>query len=146
MVTKLLALVTLFAGVAIGITALPTAGFSAEPQIAQTADDVVLRNVKISPDGEVTGEVLNNSEQVLRDIELEILYSWQWKNEFRPGKDDPGRAVYVTDRPRDTPARARRLIISLRRPFLSEKTVSSILALKLSASRGSTVKALGERM
>jgi hypothetical protein len=56
MVTKLLALVTLFAGVAIGITALPTAGFSAEPQIAQTADDVVLRNVKISPDGEVTGK------------------------------------------------------------------------------------------
>jgi hypothetical protein len=30
--------------------------FSAEPQIAQTADDVVLRNVKISPDGEVTGK------------------------------------------------------------------------------------------
>jgi hypothetical protein len=51
-----LALVTLFAGVASGITALPTAGVSAELQIAQTADDVVLKNVKISPDGEVTGK------------------------------------------------------------------------------------------
>jgi hypothetical protein len=56
MVTKLLVLVTQFAGVASGITALPTAGVSAELQIAQTADDVVLRNVKISPDGEVTGK------------------------------------------------------------------------------------------
>jgi hypothetical protein len=90
-----LALVTLFAGVASGITALPTAGVSAELQIAQTADDVVLRNVKISQDGEVSGEVLNNSKQVLRDLEIEILYSWQWKNEFRPGKDDPGRAVDI---------------------------------------------------
>jgi hypothetical protein len=39
--------------------------------------------------------VLNNSKQVLRDLEIEILYSWQWKNEFRPGKDDPGRAVDI---------------------------------------------------
>jgi hypothetical protein len=62
-------------------------------QIAQTAENVVLRTVKISQDGEVSGEVLNNSKQVLRDLEIEILYSWQWKNEFRPGKDDPGRAV-----------------------------------------------------
>jgi hypothetical protein len=36
---------------------------------------------------------LNNSKQVLRDVEIEILYSCQWKNEFRPGKDNPGRAV-----------------------------------------------------
>jgi hypothetical protein len=54
MVTKLLALVTLFAGVASGITALPTAGVSAELQIAQTADDVVLRNV---PDGRSQGSL-----------------------------------------------------------------------------------------
>ena len=93
MVTKIFALVALLAGVAIRITALPTVGFSAEPQIAQTADDVILRNVKISQAGEVSGEVMNNSKQVLRDLEIEILYSWQWKNEFRPGKDDPGRAV-----------------------------------------------------
>lgn len=36
---------------------------------------------------------MNNSKQVLRDVEIEILDSWQWKNEFRPGKDDPGRVV-----------------------------------------------------
>jgi hypothetical protein len=90
MVTKLLALVTLFAGVAIGITALPTAGFSAEPQIAQTADDVVLRNVKISPDGEVTGEVLNNSKQVLRNIELENSIRGSGKMSFAPARMIPG--------------------------------------------------------
>ena len=95
MATKVFALVALLAGVAIRITALPTVVFSAEVQIAQTAENVVLRNVKISQDGEVSGEVLNNSKQVLRDLEIEILYSWQWKNEFRPSKDDPGRAVDI---------------------------------------------------
>jgi hypothetical protein len=92
--TTIFALAALLAGVV--MAALPTTGFSAQLQIAQAADDVVLRNLKISQDGEVSGEVLNNLKQVLRDVETEILYSWQWKNEFRPGKDDPGRAVAIT--------------------------------------------------
>jgi hypothetical protein len=94
MVTRIFVLVTLLAGVMV-VAALPISGFSAQLQIAQTADDVVLRNVKISQDGEVSGEVQNNSKQALRDLDIEILYSWQWKNEFRPGKDDPGRAVDI---------------------------------------------------
>jgi hypothetical protein len=94
MVTRIFVLVTLLAGVMV-VAALPISGFSAQLQIAQTADDVVLRNVKISQDGEVSGEVQNNSKQALRDLDIEILYSWQWKNEFRPGKDAPGRAVDI---------------------------------------------------
>jgi hypothetical protein len=38
--------------------------------------------------------VVNNSKQTLRDVRLQILYSWRWKNEYQPGKDDPGKAIY----------------------------------------------------
>jgi hypothetical protein len=59
----------------------------------KAAEIVLLRNVTVK-DGEVTGEVVNNSKQTLRDVQLQITYSWRWKNEFQPGTDDPGRAVY----------------------------------------------------
>jgi hypothetical protein len=78
------------------ITTLPVAATSATPQIADTADEVVsLKNVTARED-EVAGEALNNSRQTLRDVQLRILYSWRWNNEFRPGTDDPGRVVYQT--------------------------------------------------
>jgi hypothetical protein len=38
--------------------------------------------------------VVNHSKQTLREVRLQTLYSWRWKNENRPGKDDPGRATY----------------------------------------------------
>lgn len=53
-----------------------------------------LRNVMSSEGGEVSGEVVNNSKQTLRDLQLQIIYSWRWKNEYHPGKDDPGMARY----------------------------------------------------
>ena len=56
---------------------------------------VTLRNVSIKT-GEVSGEVVNNSSDTLRDVVLEIRYSWRWSDEFHPGKDDPGRTVYYT--------------------------------------------------
>ena len=55
---------------------------------------VSLRNVMSTEAGEVSGEVVNNSKQTLRDVRLQILYSWRWKNEYQPGKDDPGKAIY----------------------------------------------------
>jgi hypothetical protein len=55
---------------------------------------VTIRNVTIKDDGEVSGEVVNNSKNPIRDVELQILYSWRWKAEFHPGKEDPGMAVY----------------------------------------------------
>ncbi|MPZ78543.1 MAG: hypothetical protein GEU77_18730 [Deltaproteobacteria bacterium] len=82
--------------VVISIATLPMAAIPATPRLAERADDVVfLRNVVVK-NGEVSGEVVNNSQQRVRGIELQILYSWRWKDEFHPGKDDPGRAVYVT--------------------------------------------------
>jgi hypothetical protein len=56
---------------------------------------VTLRNVSIK-NGEVSGDVVNNSSDILRDVVLDIRYSWRWADEFHPGKDDPGRTVYYT--------------------------------------------------
>ena len=55
---------------------------------------VNLRNVMSTEAGKVSGEVVNNSKQTLRDVRLQILYSWRWKDENHPGKDDPGKAIY----------------------------------------------------
>ena len=77
------------------ILLLPMTAISATLQVADKADQVVLRNVTVR-DGEVSGEVVNNSPATLRDVQLLILYSWLWKNEFHPGKDGPGMAVYHT--------------------------------------------------
>ncbi len=53
-----------------------------------------LRNIMSTEGGEISGEVVNHTKQTLRDVRLQILYSWRWKNEYQPGKDDPGRATY----------------------------------------------------
>jgi hypothetical protein len=61
----------------------------------EDADRVAsLRNVTSTPEGEVSGEIANNSNHTVRDVRLQILYSWRWKNETRPGKDDPGTVNY----------------------------------------------------
>jgi hypothetical protein len=59
----------------------------------KSAQVVTLRNVTTG-ENQVSGEVANNSKQPVRDVQLQILYSWRWKNEFHPGKDDPGQAFY----------------------------------------------------
>jgi hypothetical protein len=78
------------------LTTLPTtakpATLLAQDQAAQI---VTVRNVT-ERNGEVRGELVNNSKQTLRDIELQILHSWRWKNEFHPGTNDPGKAAYIT--------------------------------------------------
>ena len=53
-------------------------------------------SVRFDMNRKVSGEVVNKSSATLRDVQLLILYSWLWKNEFHPGQDDPGRAVYLT--------------------------------------------------
>ena len=81
---------------AFGLVIPPKTATSATPQIADNADQVVsLRNVTAKED-EVAGEVVNNSKQAVRDVELEIRYSWRWNNEFHPGTDDSGRVIYQT--------------------------------------------------
>jgi hypothetical protein len=89
-----LALIAVLSLVASYMTTLPTMVVAAT-LLADKTDDLVLNNVKIGKYGEISGEVVNNSKQTIRDVELQILYSWRWSDEFHPGKDDPGRAEYV---------------------------------------------------
>jgi hypothetical protein len=56
---------------------------------------VILRNVT-SNDNQVSGELVNSGKQPVRDVQLQILYSWRWKNEFHPGNDDPGQGFYYS--------------------------------------------------
>jgi len=57
---------------------------------------VALRDVAVNG-GDVSGVLVNTSGgKDVRDVELLIRYDWLWKNEFRPGEDNPGRAVYYT--------------------------------------------------
>lgn len=53
-----------------------------------------LRNIVVTDRGEVSGDVVNGTKNTVRDVQLQIVYSWLWKNETRPGKDDPGTARY----------------------------------------------------
>ena len=57
--------------------------------------NVAVRNV-IFQNGEVSGEIVNYSPRTLRDVELLVRHVWHWKNEFRPGNDNPGMASYHT--------------------------------------------------
>ena len=93
---KLFGLAATFIVVVSYLTMPEMTAVAATPQLAEKAEDLVLKNVNIGNDGEISGEVVNTSKQTVRDVELQILYSWRWKDEFHPGKDDPGRAVYVT--------------------------------------------------
>jgi len=70
-------------------------GTTATLRSPEAAGRVVnLRNVMSTEAGKVSGEVVNNSKQTLRDVRLQMLYSWRWKDEYHPGKDDPGMAIY----------------------------------------------------
>ena len=82
---------------------------------------VSLRNVMSTEAGEVSGEVVNNSKQTLRDVRLQILYSWRWKNEYQPGKDDPGKAIYHVLEQEIPPGQAVRFKYEPSPPFASRE-------------------------
>ena len=95
-------MIKLFYALAIAVLAAPsvvTVAATANGTVVVAGDEVgrivTLRNVSIK-NGEVSGEVVNNSSDTLRDVVLQIRYSWSWADEFHPGKDDPGQTVYFT--------------------------------------------------
>ena len=104
---------------AVGLASMPEASIAATLLTADQVTQVVsLQNVR-DKDGEVAGEVVNNSKQTLRDVQLQILYSWRWKNEFRPGTDDPGRAVYYMIDKEIPPGQSARFVYKPSPPFSS---------------------------
>jgi hypothetical protein len=62
--------------------------------LKETADQVLILEKITIRDGEVSGELVNRSPQGVYGVELQVLYSWRWNNDFHPGRDDPGRAEY----------------------------------------------------
>jgi hypothetical protein len=63
---------------------------------SQLARSVELRNVTASPDGEISGTIVNRTNHEIRDVKLMVDYAWVWNNDFRPGEDNPGRTVFIT--------------------------------------------------
>jgi hypothetical protein len=61
----------------------------------QAAGTVVIEAVRLQG-ASVSGELHNRLSRPVRDVELLIRHVWMWKNEFRPGTDDPGTAVVYT--------------------------------------------------
>ena len=61
----------------------------------QATQSVAVRNVT-AQNGVVSGEIVNHSPRTLHDVELLVRHVWHWKNEFRPGDDNPGMASYYT--------------------------------------------------
>jgi len=59
----------------------------------QAAQVVSIRNATVK-DGVVSGELVNRSSTVVRDVQVLVRYTWLWKNEMHPGEDTRGDAIY----------------------------------------------------
>jgi hypothetical protein len=94
---------------------------AATPLSAEKATEVVaVRGIEVK-DGEVSGELVNKSGRVIQDVQVLIRHTWLWKNEFRPGQDDPGTAVYYTVEKQIAPGESARFTYKPPRPLPSRK-------------------------
>ena len=77
--------------------ASPAAGqeLTTPARLSRTVD---LRNVTADANGTVSGTLVNHSDHTLLEVRLQIDYAWVWRNDFKPGEDNPGRTVYYTAR------------------------------------------------
>lgn len=62
---------------------------------ARAAQSVALDNIWMN-DNVVSGEIVNRSPHIVRNVELLFQYHWLWKNETKPGDDSPGKSVLIT--------------------------------------------------
>lgn len=67
---------------------------TAAPGLA-VAEAVVVRNLTVT-DGAVSGDLVNTSHRLVRDVRLLVRHTWLWTSEQSPGEESPGRAVYPT--------------------------------------------------
>jgi hypothetical protein len=84
------------------LTAMVTWGCAVVPAHADiivtdqaAASDVSIRSVT-DAGGTVTGVIVNDSPHTVGDVRLLIHHAWLWNNEYSPGADDPGKAVFYT--------------------------------------------------
>ncbi len=60
---------------------------------AQDADPVSISNLRVNR-GVVSGTIVNNSPDVVRDVKLLVRHTWIWKDERHPGEANPGHAEF----------------------------------------------------
>lgn len=90
---------------------------------------VAIRNLTIKK-GSVSGELVNKSRVLIRDVQLRIRYYWHWKNEYHPGDESPGETIFYTVRKGIPPGKTTRFTYHLSTPLPSrtdgyfESTVS----------------------
>lgn len=70
------------------------AGATGAATVDDTAPSEVSIDKTVRPDGTVTGVVRNTSSDPIQHVTLVIQHSWHWKNDYRPGDDNPGRTAY----------------------------------------------------
>ncbi len=83
----------------IGACALAVAGRAADVVVSQEelvprerlADMIRVRDIT-TEDGTVSGTIVNDSDQRLKDVHLLVRHLWLWKNEMHPGTDDLSRS------------------------------------------------------
>ena len=99
---KIFATVAVAAGVAVGIAVGPPPRRALSESTPDTlvagqeaAALVSVADVK-TRGGSVSGVLVSQSHQSLRDVELLIRYVWLWNDERHPGEDNPGRSAYYT--------------------------------------------------
>ena len=87
---------------AIFVSLLLGLGLELKPSFAQNVASqdqagsvVTIENLSVQ-DGGVSGAIRNKSPNTVRDVQLFIRYTFLWKNEFHPGKNDPSAGFYQT--------------------------------------------------
>jgi hypothetical protein len=77
---------------------IPLFAATAGPDIVSgpvAASKLELRDLAIRSDGSVTGTVVNDSGNAIKDVELLVSHIWSWSDERHPGTDNPGRSSFV---------------------------------------------------
>lgn len=84
----------LFALILLSWCAAPTLA-TGEMGDGRASDAPVIRNVRVGPDGAVSGEVYNPLAATVQDLRLVVRHAWLWNSERHPGEDSPGQTVFV---------------------------------------------------
>ena len=85
----------------IAVLFVDSAGSQTVRERAEIAAVLAIEKLSVQ-EGVVSGEIYNRSSHTIRDVQLFIRHTWLWGEEFKPGKDDPGTAIYFT-LPREIP-------------------------------------------
>ena len=79
----------------IAVLFVDSAGSQTVRERAEIAAVLAIEKLSVQ-EGVVSGEIYNRSSHTIRDVQLFIRHTWLWGEEFKPGKDDPGTAIYFT--------------------------------------------------